>query len=112
MSTNKENRLSSDTLFHYTSKLENLKSILKDGLEHHLIDEKLPHRGFENHNYIVCFCDILLENASYHKKVYGNYAIGLTKEWGINNKVTPMRYIHNNSIGGTLDYAKIKSDFR
>lgn len=35
---------------------------------------------------MVCFCD-----------VYGHYGIGLTKEWGIRNGVSPVLYPYDQS---------------
>src|ERR1700739_1067567 len=112
MATIKHYRLSSDYLYTYTSNPDNIKLMLKYGLRHSLNIEKLPYKNSEQHNFIVCFCDILPEQADYHKSVYGNYAIAFKKEWGIRNKVSPLRYIHENSPGATDDYVKIKNDLR
>jgi len=46
---------------------------------------------------MVCFCDIPLSQIGNHMEVYGSYALGLKKEWGINNKLTPLLYCHNDS---------------
>jgi hypothetical protein len=58
---------------------------------------------------MVCFCDILAGQASYHRGCYGDIAIVLTKEWGIANNISPIRYVHKNSIGQLSDYIKIKN---
>jgi hypothetical protein len=39
-----------------------------------------------------CFCDIPLSRLSEHTDFYGQYGIGLTKEWGITNKLNPVVY--------------------
>ena len=105
-------RLSSDFLYTYTQQLNTIKLMLKFGFRHSLNIERIPYKNSEQHNFIVCFCDILPEQAAYHKGVYGSYAISLTKEWGIGNGVTPLRYIHQNSPGAHADYIKWKNDMR
>jgi len=41
-----------------------------------------------------CFCDIPLNHLmEIHMKTYGSYGIGLKKEWGIRNNLTPVHYI-------------------
>jgi hypothetical protein len=72
-------------------------------------DEKVLFRDSIQQNFIVCFCDILADQADYHKQCYGDNAIVLTKEWGINNNISPVRYAHNNSIGQFPDYIKTKN---
>jgi Putative abortive phage resistance protein AbiGi, antitoxin len=42
---------------------------------------------------IVCFCDLPLSNLSEHLNFYGNYGIGLTKEWGIGKGINPVIYL-------------------
>jgi hypothetical protein len=112
MSPIKHYRLSSDFLYTYTAKFENIKLMLKYGLRHSLNKEKLPYLNSEQHNFVVCFCDILPEQADFHKSVYGNYSIAFTKEWGIKNEISPIRYIHEKSPGAVEQYVFIKNDLR
>ncbi len=112
MKTNNNDRLSSDFLYTYTGKLENIKLMLKHGLRHSLNVEKIPYKNSIQQNFILCFCDILPSQADYHKSVYGNYSISFKKEWGIKNGITPLRYVHDNSPGTHEDYIKLKNDFR
>ena len=93
--------ISSDCLFHFTKKFENLMSILSDGfipnycLENWLaIDEKLPHIGIP----MVCFCDIPELFIEPHKNKYGPYGVGMDKKWGIEKRITPITYIHKDSF--------------
>lgn len=92
--------ISADTLFHFTPSLQNLENILKNGL--------YVRYSLENYKSIIdgeseiafpmtCFCDIPLSNIRNHTMKYGNYAIGLTKEWGISNGVSPVVYAYPNS---------------
>ncbi len=69
MRATNQQQLSSDYLYTYTSKLNNVKLMLKYGLRYSLNKEKL---NPEQQNYIVCFCDILPEQSGYHRSVYGN----------------------------------------
>lgn len=91
--------LSSNSLFHYTSDLEKLKSILSFNF--------FPRLSVENLNDVtgktiafpmVCFCDIPLSQISNHVSKYGSYAIGLTKSWGIANGLSPIFYVHDQSL--------------
>lgn len=95
----KEN-ISANTLFHFTPTLSNLKNILENGIK----------IGFSLENYdsllsknkeiglpMICFCDIPLSRVKEHVKKYGGYAIGLQKSWGMQNKLTPVIYSHENS---------------
>ncbi len=47
---------------------------------------------------MVSFCDIPLSQIKEHIENYGNYAIGLSKEWGIDNGISPVLYVHKNSM--------------
>jgi hypothetical protein len=106
-------RLSSDNLYHFTSKLETLKLILQNGFRHSLITELLPNshlidKKLYQQNYLVCFCDIKPGENSFHKKCYGHFALGMSKQWGINNKVSPVQYIHPSSRGTESIYYQLK----
>ncbi len=98
--------VSSDTLFHFTPKLENLISILENNfrprycLEVHsclepnysglgpVLDFAIP---------MVCFCDIPLSLTAKHLTQYGRYGIGMTKEWGKKKGLNPVLYVHTES---------------
>lgn len=102
--------LSSQSIFHYTHKFDNIKGIMGNGFKYNLLREALPLKGFSSsifHGlgivdyqfewFAICFCDLPLSMVSEHKKRYGNYCIGLSKEWGTKNGVTPIRYVHEDS---------------
>jgi hypothetical protein len=95
-----------NSFFHYTNEIDYLISILENDF--------YPRYCYENYsqllpNYInthisteiavpmVCFCDIPLDLVSEHTNEYGKYAIGLTKEWGLNN-LNPVFYLNSHSI--------------
>ncbi len=97
--------ISSNTLFHFTNKIEHLINILENDFR--------PHYSLEDFNVIfpappveylklaiamVSFCDIPLSQIGEHLNTYGNYGIGLTKEWGNKRGITPILYTHRDSL--------------
>ena len=93
--------LSSNTLFHFTNNAEKLIAILKHTFKPRFCLEDLrmfnPSDNEENDWLemavpMTCFCDIPLSKVKNHLTFYGNYGLGLTKEWGIRNNVTPILY--------------------
>jgi hypothetical protein len=96
--------ISSNTLFHFTNKIEHIINILENDFR--------PHYSLEDYNVIfstppveylelaiamVSFCDIPLSQTGEHLNTYGNYGIGLTKEWGNKQGITPILYTHRES---------------
>lgn len=104
-----DTNISSNTLFHFTSQKKYLISILENGL--------FVRYSLENYQNLInnkaeivfpmtCFCDIPLSHVKRHTKTYGKYAIGLTKDWGMKNKVSPVIYSYPNSeTTDILNYA-------
>tara|TARA_R100000935_G_scaffold57209_2_gene90649 strand:+ start:715 stop:1434 length:720 start_codon:yes stop_codon:yes gene_type:complete len=80
-----------------------LESILQNdfiprfSLEHILESSEHPLDDIEMAFPMVCFCDIPLSQTTQHMNTYGNYAIGLSKEWGLKNRVTPVQYYYRES---------------
>lgn len=109
--------VSANTLFHFTSS-NSLKSILaSQGLFPQYSDEHfediLPESSIYRITYIplISFCDltiIQLSRDSLHTTVFGDYGIGLTKKWGIENKISPVIYVHKNSQPSNQLYNLIK----
>jgi NACalpha-BTF3-like transcription factor len=96
-------RLSPNSLFHFTPDYENLLGILKntfyprycleqfdlvDNDHQHFVEDAIP---------MVCFCDIPLSQLMSHIDTYGNYGLGMTKEWGIRKGLNPVIYFSKNS---------------
>lgn len=108
----KEITLSANTLFHFTNEMENLEGILSNdffprySLEYNISvpDEVDIGERRERALAMVSFCDIPLSQVKNHARYYGPYAIGLSKEWGIKNKITPVLYTHKNSFTAELLY--------
>ncbi|MFY7730459.1 MAG: abortive infection system antitoxin AbiGi family protein [Flavobacterium sp.] len=92
--------LSSNTLFHYTKSLSNLKSILQHRFKLAYCKEEITIGNEKHVGYypMVTFCDIPLSLANKHIKKYGNYAIGLKKEWGVTHRLNPVIYLDSNSL--------------
>lgn len=92
--------LSANTLFHFTSNMDNLLGILREGFYPRYCLEDQSHIGIENEVAIpmVCFCDIQLSQIRNHVEYYGKYALGLSKEWGIRNRISPIMYTIPNAI--------------
>jgi hypothetical protein len=96
--------ISSNSLFHFTSKFETLKKILENDFYIQFCGETFLNvvTGFSE-DYLekgvpmVCFCDLPLSQVNNHTAIYGGYAIGLSKAWGIKNKVNPIIYTYYNS---------------
>ena len=89
-----------NTLFHFTKKLTNLQSILQNGLRFSYCFEE-----FGDGNGIalpmVCFCDIPLLRTPQHRKRYGNYMIGLTKDFFRQDttfKLNPVMYRYSSLV--------------
>lgn len=95
--------LSPNTLFHFTSSLNNLIGILKDTFyprycydEFALVDND-SQRFIEDAIPMVCFCDIPLSLSINHINTYGQYGLGMTKEWGLRKGLNPVIYFNKNS---------------
>jgi len=98
--------LSSTSLFHFTSNISTLKSILEndflslfcaESFVNIVADDLEDDPKYDKGIPMVCFCDIPLSKVNKHNKLYGNYAIGLTKEWAIRNKINPVIYTYKKS---------------
>lgn len=102
--------ISSQSIFHYTPKFENIYGIIENGFRYSLLHESLPLKGFSSSIFhglgvidyqfewlAVCFCDLPITMVTEHKEQYGKYCMGLSKVWGIKNGITPIRYVHKES---------------
>jgi len=103
--------ISANTLFHFTGSFDNLLSILKYefyprySLEDYSMfhdDKSVRYRNSNKATPMICFCDIPLSQISNHVIFYGKYALGLSKQWGIDNSISPVMYTLPNSIFSTV----------
>jgi hypothetical protein len=98
---------SSDYFFHFTNKIDHLISIMNDNFMPFYCMESIDYLDLPSSNNIgiafpmVCFCDLPISRHSEYRKKYGEYGIGLKKNWGISNDenhLTPVIYSHRKSI--------------
>ena len=83
-----------NTLFHSTKKISTLKSIIKNGFAASYADEKIGNRNVLI--AMISFSNIpLLESRS--QVDYGKYSLGLTRSWGIKNRLHPVTYTYKDS---------------
>jgi hypothetical protein len=92
--------LSSNTLIHFTKNKEDLKGILSSNFKLYYCKETIILDEIQStfHVPMVSFCDIPLSEVKDHISKYGNYGIGLTKEWGRRNGLNPVLYIDQKSM--------------
>ncbi|HDO1383591.1 TPA: hypothetical protein P2R06_001875 [Aeromonas veronii] len=87
----------SRTLFHFTKNIETLKHILSGGFWPRYCSEDTRWHGQANAQTIAfpmtCFCDIPLSRISEHVSFYGQFGLGMTKEWATANGLNPILYI-------------------
>lgn len=98
--------ISSDCLFHFTNSTDHLLNILKNEYSPRYCLEN--YEGFDFSTDIgtireiaipmVCFCDIPLSKTKTHFSFYGNYGIGMKKEWGMRNGICPVTYAEKKSF--------------
>jgi hypothetical protein len=99
--------ISANTLFHFTPQ-DTLKKILRSSRfyssysEEHF--ENIVPRNLKSHRVLlipfVSFCDltiIQLARDSKHTVHFSKYGIGLQKDWGTENRISPVTYVHKNS---------------
>jgi hypothetical protein len=84
-----------DILFHFTEK-KWLYEILRTTFKVSYAREKII--GLENEREfavpMVSFCDLKLSELKVFTKNYGNFGIGLTKEWANRNGLSPVMYVN------------------
>ncbi|MBN2271109.1 MAG: hypothetical protein JXN61_10875 [Sedimentisphaerales bacterium] len=89
----------SRTLFHFTSQA-GLIGILESNFRSSFSRERMSVSGAAPWDYwvpMVCFCDIPLHLIGDHISHYGQYGLGLSREWAIRSKLNPVTYYQPNS---------------
>jgi Putative abortive phage resistance protein AbiGi, antitoxin len=87
--------LSINAVIHYTDTYEKLKGIISDKFKIKYCLEGVI--GQQAAFPLVSFCDIPLSQIKYHTENYGQYGIGLTREWANSNNLNPVVYVNENS---------------
>ena len=92
---------SANTFFHFVNKFNYLNEMISDKkIYPRYCKESLEYLDLDIKNISVamkCFCNIPLHMVQAHKKEYGTYCIGLTKEWGLRNNLQPVIYYNQES---------------
>lgn len=90
------------SLFHFTKNFETLTKIISGSKFRASYNIEDVSDFYPNERYVaipmVCFCDIPLKFISEHPMVYGDYGIGLKKEWGIGKGINPILYRASSQI--------------
>ena len=91
--------VSSNTLFHFTTAYATVESILTDFFRPSYCKEEFNLYGSPHLSYypMITFCDLPLTLAKEHIGKYGNYALGMSKEWGKRNSMNPVLYLEADS---------------
>ena len=97
----------SHTLFHFTRSRATLESILMSGFWPRYCLEDVAWLGISDRDYVaypmVCFCDIPLSRTDEHVAFYGEFGIGMSKEWAVRNQLNPVLYLAGqNSLVRTI----------
>jgi hypothetical protein len=88
-----------DILFHFTDK-KALQGILSETFIPSYSKEKIERktgRGVEYGVPMVSFCDLRLSELKNHMGRYGEYGIGMTKEWANRSGLNPVLYLNEKS---------------
>ncbi len=105
--------ISANSLFHFTCTKENLISIINNGF--------YPRYSYETFIYVedthslgmsipmVSFCDIPLSQIKNHVRQYGNYAVGLSKEWAKKKTICPVLYTHSSASLASNIFSSFKT---
>lgn len=96
------------SLFHFTKNPGVLLTILETGLIPNYCREDLSYfdRTVNVGVPMISFCDIPLTRTSMFKARYGDYAIGLSKEWAMENHINPILYVNDERILLSLGFLR------
>jgi hypothetical protein len=96
------------SLFHFTKDPSILLRILETGLFPNFCKEDLSYadRVLTVGVPMISFCDIPLTRTTLFKERYGEYAIGLTKEWALRHLINPILYVNDERILVSLGFLR------
>ncbi|GFD72570.1 hypothetical protein KUL113_19900 [Tenacibaculum sp. KUL113] len=92
--------ISTNSIIHYTKELKYLKGILENGFKVFYCYEKVlsSKKGYMHSVFpMISFCDIPLAQVKQHIDSYGDYGIGLTKDWAKSYGLNPVLYFDKDS---------------
>jgi Putative abortive phage resistance protein AbiGi, antitoxin len=96
--------VSTGSILHFTKNINFLKEILAGSFSLHYCKEffKLDNAEYRLGIPMVSFCDIPLSQILDHVQKYGNYGIGLSKEWAKSKGINPVFYMEQYSLSAQL----------
>lgn len=108
-------KISSETLFHFTTKPDYLFKILENCFTPRYYPEVIDIKGMTKSEIaipMVCFCDIPLSQIKNHIDTYGEYGIGMSKNWAKKNNLNPVIYLEKDSILTSSIVSEIKATIK
>ena len=96
--------ISTNSILHFTRSRNSLKKILNGFFDTYYCLEIFRLNGAEYRLGIpmISFCDIPISHITSHTEKYGNYGIGLSKEWAESNGINPVLYLEEYSSSTRL----------
>lgn len=104
------NTPNASSLFHFTNKIDVLKSIIRNGFRFSYSYEVHDFSSFDSDERpdfkglaipIICFCNTPIARAENHAKVYGKYFVGVNKEFMMElygSILNPVIYYSSNNL--------------
>jgi len=91
--------ISTNSIIHYTDKLDSLLAIISEGFKVRFCSELMQSPGWRVNVMVpmVSFCDIPFSSFQDHIEAYGSYGIGLSKQWAFRMGVNPVLYLSKGS---------------
>lgn len=91
--------ISPNSILHFTKRRASLEKILEGFFTTHYCKEvfELNEAKYKLGIPMISFCDIPISNITSHTDKYGNYGIGLKKEWAELNRINPVLYMEKES---------------
>ncbi|WP_184548354.1 abortive infection system antitoxin AbiGi family protein [Mucilaginibacter sp. FT3.2] len=106
--------VSTNSIIHFTSELDNLLGILTEGFKVKYCLERLEsHRRFLHMAVpMISFCDIPFSTFQNHISAYGSYGIGLSKDWAGYHGINPVLYLSKGSDINKLIFEFIETGLK
>lgn len=91
--------VSTNSIIHYTDKLESLLGIISEGFRVRFCSELMqsPKWRIDALVPMISFCDVPFSSFQDHIAAYGSYGIGLSKDWAYLKGINPVLYMSKGS---------------
>jgi len=94
-----------NSLYHFKREKEYFLEIINEfkftpryNREYILLNPKDERQAIEMIIPMVCWCDIPLQRIENHTSRYGEFGIGITKQWAISNLINPVFYVIEDTV--------------